>query len=228
MNTIAYSSAHVLTLSLEDTFPEVIPQGITNICVMIPAGNDNVAKKLVDNKFFFADRTLKTLISLSKIDTTLQKLVRFQIITGAEYTDDINNIAYIAFSMDRRFHLKQTYDMDHAKQIIEGYINTAKKLGYPLVTCIYKEKVIGFISLKPESDKNYFIYLAAVHPDYQKTGAAVSLYVSACCHALKLGASQLTGRISAANTAVMNIYILLHAKFSEPWDIYLKEMKLSD
>ena len=56
-------------------------------------------------------------------------------------------------------------------------------------------------------------------------GAGMALYVKACLLAKERGYKKLEGRISSQNTSVMNIYASLGAIFSEPLDIYLKEVK---
>ena len=92
------------------------------------------------------------------------------------------------------------------------------------MTCAYKGEVIGSALLQPVSD-GYFIFLAGVLPKYQGTGAAVELYRACADYALEKNSRILHGRISAANTGVMNLYANLNANFYNPEYLFVKERK---
>lgn len=77
--------------------------------------------------------------------------------------------------------------------------------------------------LTGEGDRR-FVHLAAVLERYRASGAALSLYAAAARDCKSQGVRFLEGRISTANPAVMNLYAFLGAKFSQPVDVYLKEV----
>ena len=52
----------------------------------------------------------------------------------------------------------------------------------------------------------------------------MALYANACKVAKQRGYKKLEGRISTQNTAVMNVYAAFGAVFSEPQDIFIKEV----
>ena len=66
-------------------------------------------------------------------------------------------------------------------------------------------------------------HLVAVEEKYRLSGAAMGLYAKGVEVARERGYKKLIGRISSQNVAVMNIYAMLGAQFSEPQDIFLKE-----
>ena len=52
----------------------------------------------------------------------------------------------------------------------------------------------------------------------------MGLYAKAIEVALERGFKTLEGRISSLNTAVMNVYTIFGAQFSEPEDVFLREL----
>jgi len=62
--------------------------------------------------------------------------------------------------------------------------------------------------------------LAAVAPELQSTGMGFDLYVSVLHELNKMGVRRIVTSISAANTAVMNLYSLLGFRFAHPEMIY--------
>ena len=68
------------------------------------------------------------------------------------------------------------------------------------------------------------MHLAAVLERYRASGAAMSLYAAAARDCRSRGIRFLDGRVSTANPSVINLYAYLGAKFSDPMDVYLKEV----
>ena len=85
--------------------------------------------------------------------------------------------------------------------------------------CLYHEKPVGFLSLREN-----FVHLAAVEAKYRVTGAAMGLYARAIELAGERGFKTLDGRISSLNTPVMNLYASFGAVFSDPEDVFLREL----
>ncbi len=170
--------------------------------------------------FLFADRTLKTSISLARCTAPLDKLIRLPITETDGYRQDILRIACASFVDDRRFHITPHCDPTVAEIVLKEWV---QKLEDVLV-CSFHDRPVGFLALKETAQDSLFIHLAAVEERYRMAGAALTLYAEACRLARERGYKKLEGRISSRNTAVMNIYATFGSSFSEPRDIFLKEI----
>ena len=185
--------------------------------------------------FTFADRTLKVSIPLSKVTVDLKRFQRMPIIETVDYKEDIFRIAHESFTSDRRFHVASKCNQDVSAVVLRQWVD---ELG-PTLVCLYHETPIGFLNLKfPEAEieqqpstsqpPNFptspFVHLAAVEEKYRVTGAAMGLYARAIELSRERGFKTLEGRISSLNTPVMNLYASFGAQFSEPQDIFLKEL----
>lgn len=218
-----YDKVRLMVLEEQDQWEGM--KDATHIRAEIEPYDIQKAQMLTEQGMFFADRTLFVTVNLAKVDPNLKRLARFAVEQRdlKEWKNEALDIASKAFTTDRRFHLSREYDPALAKRVIEGYLDAAIQQGGILSVVVHKEVPMGFTILLPCESDGYFIYLAAVLPEYQRTGAAVSLYYQACQLASEKGAKKLCGRISAANTPVMNLYAMLGGAFSQPKDVYLKE-----
>lgn len=171
--------------------------------------------------FFFADRTVKTTISLSKITVDLNRFIRLPIVETTGFKNDILRIAKNAFVYDRRFHVMPDLNSDTAAVVLKQWVQELDKV----FVALFKEQPIGFLALKKTAQETLFVHLAAVEEKYRITGAAMALYANACKIAKERGYKKLEGRVSTQNTSVMNVYASFGAKFSEPQDIFIKEVK---
>ena len=172
--------------------------------------------------YYFADRTLGVSIRLSRTDIDFDKLCRMRVVESAAYLDEVRRIAYKSFPDDTRFQIAPWSDSDVATQVIETYVMRMERC----LVCLYQDHAVGFLGLRRLQDGAEFVSLAAVDAVYRATGAAMSLYAKAAGLARQEGAPRLEGRISSANTAVMNLYACLGASFSSPHDVFLKENAL--
>lgn len=177
------------------------------------------AEKLSSQGFFLADRLLNVRIVLKQFTKTMSKK-RFRTEVGNMDENIIYNIAIEAFTTDRRFHLHRHYDQGSANKVIQLYVTDSLEKHDTCIYCHYKDKAIGFLLIRT-IETGGFIKLAAVLPKYQGTGAALELYEAAVLYSQTQGWRNLSGKISAANTAVMNIYALFGATFYEAVDLYL-------
>ena len=166
--------------------------------------------------FVFADRTLKVSIPLSKVTMDLKRFQRMPIVETKDYQEEIFRIAHESFTRDRRFHVVPKCDQDVSAIVLRQWIDELD----PTFVCLYHEKPIGFLNLKEN-----VVHLAAVEAKYRVTGAAMGLYAKAIEVAHERGFKTLEGRISSLNTSVMNVYATFGAQFSEPQDIFLKDLK---
>lgn len=175
---------------------------------------------LSQNKYIFVDRILDVSMALSKVND-YEKLIRLPIVKTTEYKKEILQIAQKSFPYDRRFHLQLNYNQQLANVVIADLVDKLDEV----YVCLYKDMPIGFLALIQIDNKNSFVHLAAVDEEYRMTGAAMALYAKAIQISKENNYLNLNGRISSKNIAVMNLYANFGAKFSNPIDIYIKEVK---
>lgn len=171
------------------------------------------------NGFFFADRTVKTTIGLSKIAVDLDRFIRLPIIETMDFKDDVLRIAVASFAYDRRFHVLPDCSTDVSSVVLKKWVEELDTF----FVALFKERPVGFLALKETAPDTVFVHLAAVEEKYRMTGAAMALYADACKIAKERGYKKLEGRVSTQNTAVMNVYTAFGATFSDPRDIFIKE-----
>lgn len=176
----------------------------------------DVEFKMTQNGWYFADRTLKVSISLSKVTMDLKRLQRMPIVETSDYKEDIFRIAHESFTRDRRFHVAPKCNQDVSAVVLRQWV---KALG-PTLVCLYHNKPVGFLNLKGN-----VVHLAAVEEKYRVSGAAMGLYARAIELCKERGYKIMEGRISSLNTSVINLYASFGAQFSEPQDIFLKELQ---
>ncbi|MCI8455402.1 MAG: GNAT family N-acetyltransferase [Lachnospiraceae bacterium] len=194
--------------------------GATNIRVSLPSDMETML--LMQKKGFqFADRMLQVTISLSKECVDYKKLIRIQPMCISDRKEEVTKIAQSSFVRDRRFHVAVAYNQEIANPIIADWVEKLEDF----YVCTYQERLIGFLALKESEDgKAARIHLAAVDERYRMTGAALSLYAHAVLEGKRLGYRQIEGTISCSNVSVLNLYSFLGGTFSNPTDIYLKEV----
>lgn len=171
------------------------------------------------NGFFFADRTVKTTIGLSKIAVDLDRFIRLPIIETTDFKDDVLRIAVASFAYDRRFHVLPDCSTDVSSVVLKKWVEELDTF----FVALFKERPVGFLALKETAPDTVFVHLAAVEEKYRMTGAAMALYADACKIAKERGYKKLEGRVSTQNTAVMNVYTAFGATFSDPRDIFIKK-----
>ena len=170
---------------------------------------------MVQNGWYFADRTLKVSIQLAKMTIDLKRLQRLPIEETTVYNEDVFRIAHESFTRDRRFHVAPKCDQAISAVVLRKWVEA---LG-PSLVCLYHDKPVGFLNLREN-----FVHLAAVEAKYRVTGAAMGLYAKAIEVVRERGFKTLEGRISSLNTPVMNLYTYFGGQFSEPEDVFLKEL----
>lgn len=200
-----------------DELIDLNPYKDTYIRIKLPASYDN-QKYMNELGFTWVDRMLLASVNLRKNNINLHKMIRLNVIETNTTLEDIYNIAYKSFPIDRRFHVAKDYNDHIAKQLINYYIHEVKIW----LVCFFKDIPVGFIGLVEKNESDMEIHLAAVDEKYRTTGAANSLYAYACKYCKNKGYKKLFGRISSLNMPVMNLYISLGATFSQPEDVYVK------
>lgn len=170
--------------------------------------------------FVLADRTLKVSISLSRLPEGMDRMIRLPVVETKQYREDILRIANDCFTEDRRFHVTPDCNGHVAAMVLQEWVEALDDV----LVCLFREKPVGFLALRQSGPDTLFVHLAAVEEKYRMTGAAMTLYAEACRTAAARGYRKLEGRVSSRNTAVMNVYASFGASFSEPQDIFLKEV----
>ncbi len=193
-------------------------EGATHVRVSIPARYENQAE-LARQGFFHADRTLGVSIGLSRSTVDFASLVRIEPRITDERRDDILAIAKQCFPTDRRFHIAHALNQAIADEVLVSWVKDLP----PCYLYEHKGQAAGFLALTGEGDRR-FVHLAAVLERYRASGAAMSLYAAAARDCRSRGIRFLDGRVSTANPSVINLYAYLGAKFSDPMDVYLKEV----
>lgn len=215
---ITYDDMKLLNVS-DDTIKDWELTKATLVKVNLPA-DSMFETEMQNNGYLYADRTVDASINLSKTNLDFKKLIRMEILETAEHKEEILNLAVNAFTYDRRFHIKPQCDVNVSKRVLKKWVEELDEV----LVCFYKNTLIGFLALKETEADTLFIHLAAVDEKYRLTGAAMSLYARAIQYSLEKGYKKLNGRISTRNTAVMNLYSYFGAAFSNPTDIFLKEV----
>lgn len=170
----------------------------------------------------FADRTLGVTIVPSRVTTDLKRFMRLEMVETLEYREDILRIAEASFTYDRRFNLSPDCDPEVRHAELKKWVDD---LG-PTWVALMKGVPVGFMNLRPVDGKpdTLAYHLVAVEEKYRLSGAALGLYAKGIEVARERGYQKLVGRISSQNVAVMNVYATFGAQFSEPQDIFLKEL----
>ena len=194
-------------------------QDVSHVRVSLPPAYEN-EKQMLERGYFLADRTLSASINLTRNNIDYGKLVRHPVVLSSDRNNEIFEIAKQSFPTDRRFNISPTPNPAIANAVLAEWVNELKGV----YICEIKGKAVGFLALTREDDANCFVHLAAVLKRYRVTGAGVSLYATVARDCKASGVKFLNGRISSTNTSVMNLYSQLGATFSDPLDVYLKEI----
>lgn len=190
----------------------------THIRVSVPPAYQTETQML-RRGFFPADRTLGVSVNLARSGVDYGSLVRMEPVRTSDRRGDVLAIARQSFPTDRRFNLTREPDPAVAGTVLSVWVEELEE--YYL--CEHKGQAIGFLALTGEGERR-FVHLAAVAERYRTSPAGLSLYAAAARDCRQAGVQWLQGRVSSANTAVMNLYARLGAVFSEPLDVYLREV----
>jgi len=171
--------------------------------------------EMVRHGWYFADRTLRASIPVAKVAVDLKRLQRMPIVETEECKEDVFRIAHESFTRDRRFHVAPKCDQAISAVVLRKWVD---ELG-PTFVCMYHDAPVGFLNLREN-----FVHLAAVEARHRITGAAMGLYARAIEVCRDRGFKTTEGRVSSLNTPVMNLYASFGAQFSEPEDVFLKEL----
>ena len=167
------------------------------------------------------DRSIEVKVPLQKDLDSFRKRIRMTVEKKECPKQELLTLAQRNFYEDSRFYISKGIDKELiAHQILKTWVDEIRE---PFV-CVYQNTIIGFADIRflEEYRGNPFVYLAVIDKKYRISGAALSLYAFICLHYSKCGNQYLYGRISARNTAVMNLYASLGGQFMNPWDVYVR------
>ena len=201
-----------------DTPDEIVGDENQNVRADLPVAAD-YASAMAERGYILGDRTIGVTINLTRVNSDIDKLIRFDIEDGTAEKDRILDIAVQAFDYDRRFNIRPIPDRKIRESVLAEWVDKLSNV----YICRYKSEVLGFIDIEEVDEKTCDIHLAAIDQSTRLPGVAMSLYAFAVQKSIDMGKRRLTGRISSRNMAVLNVYASLGAVFSEPRDIYLKE-----
>lgn len=190
----------------------------THIRVRMPVDAAH-RSEMLRRGFTYVDRMLDVSINLARSKLDFAALVRMESVITSQRRDEVYKIARQSFPTDSRFHLNCVPNQEVADAVLRGWVDALSE--YYL--CEHRGEAIGFLALTGEGEQR-FVHLAAVLERYRTSGAALSLYASAAQNCRAAGVRVLNGRISTSNPAVMNLYAFLGGTFSNPTDVYHKEM----
>lgn len=216
---IQYQEIRLLNIECEEPY-DWDEEDATHLRVCMPAGYENSSEMLCRG-FYLADRTLDVSINLVRSKLDFAAMVRIEPIITSQRRGEVLEIARRSFPTDRRFHLSYAPNSAVSDKVLAVWVNGLSE--YYL--CQHKGAAIGFLALTGDEQQKS-VHLAAVLERYRTSGAAMSLYAAAARDCKTAGVRFLNGRISSANPAVMNLYSYLGASFSNPCDVYIKEVSL--
>lgn len=184
-------------------------------------------ESLSENNYVFHDRVVRMKIELenTKISEIRESVGRvrlpIEVNVSHDYGNDINEIAYKAYTKDKRFHLLKDYNMEFASQVIDAYIDKCKEDGMVVVRTKNDDYTTGIIILKHNEDDSYDNVLGAVEPGVKGKLSAYKLYLSALDYIKKSGGKAYYGNVSSSNQASLNLHINLGAMAEVIIDEYI-------
>lgn len=215
--SVKYQNIRLLNIECDQPY-DWGAEDVTHIRVRMPVDAAHRSEMLCRG-FTYVDRMLDVSVNLTRSKLDFAALVRMQPVLTSQRRDEIYEIARQSFPTDSRFHLNCTPNQEVADVVLRSWVNALSE--YYL--CEHRGEAVGFLALTGEGDRR-FVHLAAVLERYRTTGAALSLYAAAARDCKAAGIRVLNGRISTSNPAVMNLYAFLGGNFSNPTDVYHKEM----
>lgn len=216
------SYGDICLFSLEDTESRDwdIPAEATNVRVALPA-NPVTVTRMAELGYMLGDRTILCSISTRRASKEAGSRSRAEVSLEKADHDAMLDLAKSSFWGDRRFYVTPDCDQVVAERVLKDWISGLDET----LVCRVKGEYAGFLALTEEPDSSACVNLAATDERFRLAGAAMALYTAAVLKAHQDGRARLVGRISSRNMPVMNLYAHLGAKFSDPLDIFLKEVR---
>lgn len=215
-----YGDITLCTIEDEGARDWAVPSGTSNLRVILPS--DPVTNvQMASRGYVLGDRTLLCSISTRTLPDGFGKGARTKATMEQADHEAMFMLARRSFWGDRRFYITPGCDQEIAELVLREWIAGLDEV----LVCRVKGEYAGFLALTEESDSALCVNLAATDERFRLVGVAMALYTEAVRRAHENGYARLVGRISSRNIAVMNLYAHLGAKFSDPLDVFLKEVR---
>ncbi|MDR3321569.1 MAG: GNAT family N-acetyltransferase [Synergistaceae bacterium] len=185
----------------------------------LPGGIDNILA-MQNLGFQFVDRQVDVSINLLRSKLDFRPLIRVKPRLTSGRREEVRVLARRGFPGDRRFYLSVIPNGETAAEVISAWVDGLDE--YYVVE--HMGAVVGFLAFEEREGMRSFVHMAAVDERFRSSGAVISLYATAAKECQERGFVALDDRISTMNPALINMYSLLGASFSNPTDVFLKEM----
>ncbi|MBR3316634.1 MAG: GNAT family N-acetyltransferase [Atopobiaceae bacterium] len=190
----------------------------THAVVRLPA-SAQTAYEMQSRGWTWGDRTLATTISLRRAPQSSKISSRLTISAELLDADEAFPMASAGFEGDRRFYVTAELSRSIGDAVLRQWLADVDEA----LTCRIGGVLAGFLQLVRHDDCAE-IRLAATDEKWRRAGSALALYSVALQQAYDWGCKSVVGRISSRNVSVMNLYAHLGAKFSNPVDVFCKEV----
>lgn len=198
-----------------------VPSEATHLRVTLPSSPESVVA-MQERGFLLGDRTLLCAIGTRGAPASgSSRRARVEAVLEPADHEAMFDLARRSFPGDRRFYVTPDGSQEVAEAALRDWISGLDET----FVCRVKGEFAGFLAPTTEPDGSLCVSLAATDERFRLAGVALALYSAAVSLAHERGASRLVGRISSRNMPVMNLYASLGAKFSDPVDVFLKEVR---
>lgn len=180
-------------------------------------------EELIGKGYRFLDRILRFEIKTNAVnvsDTDALQHVDFSY--DREYDDRLLDLAFQAYTTDRRFHLDPVFNQQSANDVIEAYVDYCRKQEYKVYKALHNNELLGF-AVADDIDRNRPFFeniLAATRPGIKGKMIAGPLYrfmIETESEAFK----KYVGRVSSSNLASINLHTTLGGRVKAIYDEFI-------
>lgn len=215
-----YGSINLFSIQDSTICEWEIPVEATHAKIVLPA-SPITDFCMAEKGYILGDRTVLCSIPTRHLSDDLERGIRAKASMEKANHEAMFELSKSAFWGDRRFYITPDCNQEVAECVLNSWISDLSET----LVCRIKDKYAGFLALTQDDDSTLCVNLAATDEHFRLAGAAMALYTQAMRIAHERNYTKLVGRISTRNIPVMNLYAHLGAKFSEPLDIFLKEIR---
>ncbi len=173
---------------------------------------DSVRSKKILHQygFYYCDTLLEPYCQLGQLKTHHKKGIS---LSQSVSLTALTKICHGAFIYGR-FHRDFNLDPDKSDIRYDLWLKQLYEAG-SVFGLMYDDELAGFWGFS-----HYKIVLHALDEKYRRKGMAKYFWSLACQELFEQGYSEITSSISAANVAVLNLYVSLGFKFRNSLDVY--------
>lgn len=190
--------------------------------------------ELTERGFRFLDRILYMEIDLAKknisADNGPKRILQDQGIVFAcdgVFTESMYQMAYKAYTSDRRFHLNPVFSQQDAIPVIRAYIDQCRLGHMKIYKALHQDELLGYAVIDETADgkKCYFEnVLGVTAPGIKGKMVAEALYGSVLTGE-KSSFKKYAGRVSSSNMVSINLHFQLGAKVRGIYDEYIYKIQ---